>query len=299
MISELTEGLQINETLLLISGENKTGKTGVYGSGYLSDQSGKIPFRIWETEIDLNLVGQAVKVVGTSVKFNDELQLKCTSLVLDTETDPLSLLPHSKSSDEKLHAAYLELKGWIKTDWIQKLLEETIEKDPRYFTHPAAKTVHQAFIGGLAEHSEKVALVGYRASSVYPADYVNRDIVVAAGLLHDIGKLDELKDPPEFDYTLKGDMLGHPLLGAMRVEAAKAKIDGVDERDYLKLIQCIISHPGTPEYGAIQPCKCAEAMIVNAADLVDSKVEQIIELKDAHPEEESSSSRFLGGRVMF
>lgn len=289
----------MSEKFLLSSVEHKVTKNGKdYSSGYLMSTTAKVPLVMWDNLIPKEWVGKVVSIDGNMEEYGGANQMKVLRINLEPTENPLDYLVRSPYDDEKLKANYNNLVGYVKTDWIRELLRLAIENEPRFFTHPAAKTVHQAYVGGLAEHSEKVAMLSYRAATLYDRS-VDVEITVAAALLHDIGKLDELTNPPEFDYTYAGNALGHPLLGCLRVAKCRDQLAcEVEEKRYMKLLNCIASHPGLPEYGAITSPKCAEASIVSSADMIDSKVEQFIELSAQFPEDDTAMSKFMGGTVL-
>ncbi|HLB25521.1 MAG TPA: HD domain-containing protein, partial [Nitrospirota bacterium] len=151
---------------------------------------------------------------------------------------------------------------------------------------PAAKGMHHVFKGGLLQHTLKVArLCGliydeYRDNDPLVSSLVDRDLLMAGAILHDIGKVEELSSAPGFDYTFKGRLLGHVTLGLMAIKARLDKTEGIPEETADLLMHMIISHHGEYEFGSPKRPKCMEAFILHYADNLDAKLQGLAELTD-------------------
>ena len=123
---------------------------------------------------------------------------------------------------------------------MQALLKNILVEDERvvkaFRRHSAAKSVHHSFIGGLLEHTVSVTKLCDFYSKLYP--FLNRDLLLSAAMLHDIGKLWEISDFPANDYTDDGQLLGHIVMG---YELIGKRIQTIP--DFPKKIACCAAHP--------------------------------------------------------
>jgi 3'-5' exoribonuclease len=135
---------------------------------------------------------------------------------------------------------------------------------------PAAKYLHHAWIGGLLEHI--VSLLGLcdRVTPQYPE--VHRDLVMTGAILHDIGKLEELRWGLNFDYTIEGQLLGHITLGIQMIEKRAAQIPGFPPRLKLLVEHIVLSHHGKYEFGSPKLPMTAEAVLFHYLDDLDAKM---------------------------
>ena len=143
----------------------------------------------------------------------------------------------------------------------------------------AAASFHHSYTGGLLEHVWSMARIGGFLADHYARSYpnlnppLNRSIVVAAAVLHDIGKLRELAyDPVEARYTKEGSLIGHVLMGRDMVRDAAAQIDGFPRETLLLLEHAILAHHGRREFGAPILPQTIEALILSFVDDLDAKV---------------------------
>ena len=142
--------------------------------------------------------------------------------------------------------------------------------------HSAAKTVHHSFVGGLLEHTLSVCRLCEYYTKAYP--FLNRDLLYTAAMCHDIGKVYELSDFPENDYTDEGQLLGHIAMGSEMVGERARKISGFPKKLENELKHCILAHHGELEYGSPKKPALAEALALNLADNTDAKMETIKEI---------------------
>ena len=148
------------------------------------------------------------------------------------------------------------------------------------------------FVGGLLEHTLSVCkLCGYYVKA-YPI--LNRDLLCAAAICHDIGKVRELSAFPENDYTDDGQLLGHIVIGVEMVSDAVRSIPDFPERLASELKHCIVAHHGELEYGSPKKPALAEALALNFADCADAKMQTLTEIfKD------KNSNDWLGYNRLF
>jgi len=202
------------------------------GSPYLAlelvDQSGRIEARVWS---DVELLdgrfgeGDAVRVLGRVERFRDRLQLEVRSLETTAEADPADLAPALRRdaaeldgfleflADEVAHAGLrATVRRFVEDEALRKALR----------TLPAAET-HHAYAGGLLEHTVGVATLCREAAQLHPR--LRADLVLAAALLHDVGRTLELERGPTFRATEEGRLLGHVHLGLRLIEDRAAALE--------------------------------------------------------------------------
>ncbi len=162
----------------------------------------------------------------------------------------------------------------------------------------AARRHHHAFAGGLLEHVLSVTRNAVFLADRY-ADYyadmtppLDKGLVVAGAILHDIGKVRELDSGPAgAEYTSAGQLIGHMLLGRDLVREAAGEVE-IDPDQLLRLEHVIISHQRLPEWGSPKPPMIPEAVLVHYADDIDAKFHQVVaELSEGKP-----FSRVMGRR---
>ena len=296
-INELREGMNVSEIYLCkvknIS-RTKAGKT--YYSLVLQDKTGMIDTKIWELNNGIEHFEQLdyVKVDGNITSFQGSLQLNVRRLRVAREGEylPEDYIP---STDKDIKTMYRELSDYvnhIQNPYLRQLLvaffgDQTFAKVFR--THSAAKRVHHGFMGGLLEHTLSVTKICDFFSTHYPI--LNRDLLISAALLHDIGKVDELSDFPENDYTDQGQLLGHIVMGTMMIDEKIKQISGFPEKLATELKHCILAHHGELEFGSPKKPALIEALALNFADNADAKMETFIE---ALAEENRNDSEWRG-----
>jgi len=182
--------------------------------------------------------------------------------------------------DELLALARDEIEEESLRSLVTDILQENRET---LLTLAAASHNHHAFTGGFLEHTLNVARTCVYLADKYREHFsdldppLNRDLIVAGGVLHDIGKLRELEMRPEGSaYTTEGRMIGHLLLGRDIVREAAAGRD-LDGETRLRLEHVIVAHQRLPEWGSPKPPMTPEALIVHYADDVDAKLEMMYE----------------------
>ena len=140
----------------------------------------------------------------------------------------------------------------------------------------AAKTVHHGFVGGLLEHTLGVANLCAYYCKAYPV--LDRDLLMAAALCHDIGKTKELSLFPENDYTDEGQLLGHIVMGAEMIAEKARMIKGLSKEMENQLKHCILAHHGEYEFGSPKKPALIEAVALNFADNTDAKLQIFTEI---------------------
>ena len=175
------------------------------------------------------------------------------------------------------------VERYIQEPCLKRLVLEILEEHDELFRKmPAASSFHHSYTGGLLEHVWSVTRIAGFLADHYAVYYdrlnppLNKGVIVAAAILHDIGKLRELDyDPVEAKYTIQGSLVGHVLLGRDLVRESARKIGDFSEETLLLLEHAILAHHGKEAFGAPKAPQTLEALIVHYADDIDSKVNAV------------------------
>ncbi len=138
-----------------------------------------------------------------------------------------------------------------------------------YYIYPAAAKMHHAYVGGLAHHSIGMLHMSEGFIDNYP--FLNKDYIYAGIMLHDIGKAIELSGVVHTEYTVKGQLLGHLVLGAMEISNAANHLGYQKKEETMLLEHMLISHHGVPQFGSPKKPLTAEALVLWYIDTIDSK----------------------------
>lgn len=212
-----------------------------------------------------------------------------------------TFLPVSKRPLEEMVA---ELQGYISMvsdPYLAGMLSKLLLEDPAtataYQRAPAAKTHHHPFLSGLLEHN--LTVVRRALGLCLDEDGINRDVVIAGALLHDIGKIEEYTfDAEEIGFTEVGNLLGHVSLGYAMVRRAIAEQGNIPTATATNLLHVILSHQGRLEYGSPIEPRTAEAFIVHHADTVDAHLFQIKRTGDEFPDSRLGFAKSLNRMVL-
>ena len=285
-IDTLVEGETIRNIYLCKgkrSAETRNGKP--YDNLILQDKTGTLDGKVW----DPNSQGIAdyderdfIEVFGDVINYNGNLQLNIRQIrkAEEGEYNPADYMP---TTEKSVDGMYEELTAYIRqisNKYLRQVLEFYYIKDEAFIkkfkAHSAAKTVHHGFSGGLLEHTLSVTrMCDYFATSY---SILNRDLLLSSAILHDIGKVKELSDFPDNDYTDEGQLIGHIVIGVEMLDEAIRTIPDFPVRLANELKHCIIAHHGELEYVSPKKPALAEAVALNLADNADAKMQTLTEI---------------------
>jgi 3'-5' exoribonuclease len=238
------------------------------GSPYLAlelvDPSGRIDARVWHDVelLDSRFVeGDAVRVLGRVEKFRDRLQVDVRTLEAAPDADPADLAPAIRRDADELEgfleflAAEVAHPG-LRATVLRFFDDKAIRTGLRRL--PAAET-HHSYAGGLLEHTVGVATICRETAQLHQR--LRGDLLLAAALLHDVGRTAELSAGPAFRQTEEGRLLGHVHLGLRLVEARAAALE-TDVR--AELLHAISTHHDA------RAARTAEAAVLYHANQLDA-----------------------------
>lgn len=249
------------------------------GSSYLTvvlqDISGSITGKKWSIEVgDIEALtpGSIVRIIGDIFKYKGSNQLKIASVIKlgPNDYDINDFYVRCPLADQQIKDEINRLVNRISDDDLKNLLVETIkENQEKYFSYPAAISVHHAYRCGIVYHSLSIAKDAELIASQYPQ--LNLDYLIVGALLHDIGKIVEMNGINATSYTLRGNLQGHISIGASIVESVGEKIKTPEEKLAI-VVHMILSHHGSLELGSPIVPKTAEALVLHMLDELDAKM---------------------------
>ena len=281
MISDLEPGNQIEGYYILHSAQIKTTANGrPYLNALLGDCSGAVEAKCWDYAGPIGITdeGKVLKIRGTVSEYRGALQLTIERLRLAEEADRYDrsrLVPTAPIDFDASYAEVERLVESIEDDGYRAVCREMlVRKGQALRTIPAAKSVHHGFIGGLLMHTCQMMQMADFLAKLY-SDTVDRSLLLAGTLLHDLAKVEEFGFSSlglVTDYSVKGQLLGHLVMGAREVADLCDEL-GVSEERSVLLQHMLLSHHGKPEFGAAVLPQCAESELLYLIDSVDSRME--------------------------
>jgi 3'-5' exoribonuclease len=239
------------------------------GSAYLAlelvDPSGRVDARVWN---DVDLLdgrfeeGDAVRVLGRVERFRDRLQVEVRTLERAADANPAELAPAMRRDADELDGFLDFLAGEIADPGLRRVVDAVLGDGAvrtRLRTLPATPEGHHSYGGGLLEHTVGVATICRELTQLHPR--LRADLLLAAAVLHDVGRVAELGRPPTFRMTEEGRLLGHIHLGLRMIEARASSLDA---RIRAELLHAIATHHDA------RATRTAEAAVLYHANQLDA-----------------------------
>ena len=239
------------------------------GAPYLAlelvDPSGRIQARVWS---DVDLLdsrfdeGDAVRVLGRVDRYRDRLQLEIRTLEPAEDQDPAALAPSLRRDGDELEGFLEFLAGEISHPGLKAAVGRFVNDDElrgRLCSLPATVDGHHSYAGGLLEHTVGVATICREISQLHPR--LRADLLLAAALLHDVGRTAELTRGPVFAQTDEGRLLGHVHLGLRLIEERAAPLEASVRTE---LLHAVGSHHDA------RAARTAEAAVLYHANQLDA-----------------------------
>jgi 3'-5' exoribonuclease len=262
--------------------ERRTGRNGSFLILVLQDISGEMDAKVF-TDVDVAdaqfETGEFVAVQAKGNLFNQRLELivdKIRRVIPEDEKNGFreeDCIPSSPRSADDMWAELQGRLASIERPQLRALLDLIVSRNEEKLRRwPAARQVHHAYRGGLLEHILKIMEVAVFLAEAYGA---RRDLLIAGALLHDIGKLEELRYDVTTEYTVEGNLVGHIVIGTGMVRDAAREIPDFPRDLLLEIEHLILSHHGARELGSPVVPMTVEALILAATDDLDATLHQV------------------------
>jgi 3'-5' exoribonuclease len=286
-VDQLKDGDRIDDPFLVKSArlaETKAGKP--YLILTVMDKTGEISGPVWDNALQLAekcQPGCFIHLSGQIQSYREKLQLKVDSVDrLDPgDVDPADFVAVSRMSIDEMADGLQDIVRSVQNPFIKKLLQRFFKKGDEWEAFqkaPAAKGIHHAYVGGLLEHCLSMARVADFLSSHYPG--VDRSLLLAGVLLHDIGKLKELQaETGLIEYTPEGRLKGHLVIGSELVAMEASTIRDFPQEMLTQLQHLILSHHGRQEFGSPTVPMTIEAFLLSQIDEMDAKMNLMEQLR--------------------
>jgi 3'-5' exoribonuclease len=264
-IAELAQDRVVEGVYAVARKERRRTKGGApYLALELVDPSGRIDARVWQ---DVELLdgrfdeGDAVRVLGRVERFRDRLQLDVRSLEAAPEADPGTLAPAMRRDPDELDGFLDFLAGELTHAGLRSAVGNVLGDAGvrRAFRNLPASVDHHSYAGGLLEHTVGVATLCRETAQLHPR--LRSDLLVAAALLHDVGRTVELGGGPTFRPTEEGRLLGHLHLGVRLIEA---RAESLSPELRAELVHAVASHHDA------RAARTAEAAVLYHANQLDA-----------------------------
>jgi 3'-5' exoribonuclease len=296
-LCDLSEGQEAEFFALLSEKQELTTRDGKpYYRVTFRDAMREVNFPIWSDSPQADAcrsqwsAGQFFKLraILRQSNYGPQLDIKKIRPVEDADRsdgfDPHMCQPTSRFDPVEMFAELMNIvESRIADTKLRKLVADILEQNrEQLLSLPAAKKNHHAYLSGYLEHVLNVTRTCCHLAEKYAALYddldppLNKDVILAGAVLHDIGELRELATGPSgADYTPSGCLIGHVLQGRDIVREAAAGRP-IDPETLLRLEHVIIAHQRLPEWGAPKPPMTPEALIVHYADDLDAKLQMMV-----------------------
>lgn len=256
---------------------------GSYLALVLQDASGEIAAKIFDGAEQLDKQfnkGDFVKVSGRGNLYKNQLELVLENIrKVNPAKDAADgfreeeCIPSAPRPIDEMWQELVAHVASVRRPELRALLERILAKHgPKLKIWPAAVTVHHAYRGGLLEHVLKIIQVGTALADAYQVD---RDLIIAGGVLHDLGKIDELTYEGAIGYSVEGNLVGHIAIGLGMLQEAAREDASFPDQLRLELEHIVLSHHGARDKGSPVVPMTLEAFVFSATDDLDAKMFQM------------------------
>jgi 3'-5' exoribonuclease len=268
----------------------------------LADRTGQIKGVVWDNVRGIAAaaaVGDFVQVTGSVSEYRGtpQMVIRAMAALPPDAVNPDNFLPATDMDVDQLCERLVNITRTFTTPWLNHLFEAFWQDEDFvacFKKAPAAKRMHHAYLGGLMVHCLSMAVLADKIASHYNG--LDRDLLIAGAILHDIGKLREFDYTAAIDYSDEGRLLSHMVIGIEMLDEKLREIPGVPREQANLLKHMIVSHHGEPAFGAPEPPKTIEAVVLHYIDDLDSKINAVREFmaKEDSSQTWSSYHRLLG-----
>lgn len=278
-ITQLQAGEAVSQYLLIkqaTKGITTVGKP--FMTLILQDKSGDIEAKLWDTNEEHEKLFRPEVIVYIEGDIHDyrgknQLRIKKIRLAKPEEKNINDLIPSAATPKEELFDELNHFFFEIKNANISRITRHIIRKyQEDLLVYPAASKNHHDYVTGLLDHVVSMLRLGKAICDLYPS--LNRDLIYAGIILHDIGKVKELSGPVATSYTVEGNLLGHISIMVDEIGQA-AKELGIEGEEVIVLKHIVLSHHGKEEWGSPKKPMIQEAEIIHYIDNIDAKMNML------------------------
>lgn len=254
----------------------KTTSNADYASLIGYDGKDYIDIKIWTLPVEKKEMlknGDVYITVGTIKDYQGKMQLNVSDfrLVHDGEMDLSQFYEYAKIDSSELQKNIINYTQKIENQIIREIVVKLVKEHYRdFFLHPAAVTMHHNYFSGLAYHVYSMLVLSDTYLKHYP--FLNKDLVYAGIIVHDIGKVYELSGAKGIEYTKMGNLLGHISIGCNMVYKACCDLGYENTDEAIALQHIVLAHHGINEYGSPKEPLMAEAVLIYLLDYSDSRM---------------------------
>jgi 3'-5' exoribonuclease len=287
---EIEMGITGEIYLLAESSLRETTKGKPYLRATLSDRTGRIEARYWDVPTKLAdqlEAGSGVRIEGVVEEWpvgSGERQVRIERLQQVEIQDYSDYLPRAKRDLEEMRAELQEVCGDVENPHLSQLLDHLFsdqEFNARFSSAPAAKLYHHACVGGLLEHTLAVVELCSFVADQRPE--IDRDLLLTAAILHDVGKMRAYTSWPVLHFTDEGRLIDHVVEGALVVQNAIQSITGFPHDLRNRLLHAILAHHGALDRGSPVIPMTLEALALHHADWLDGSIRGFIDAVERGP----------------
>jgi 3'-5' exoribonuclease len=282
-IKDLRAGTDLEECFAVRSVDVRQRRGGgPYLATTLGDRTGEVTALVWQNVDRLRPTlepGSVVSIKGQVQRYNQQLQVVIRQAEpLPAESVEDEIFVRSSAVDPAV--LWTQLNGFIEemSDQNLRQLVFRIFSDPEiekpFRSAPAARSMHHGFRSGLLEHTVSVTTVARELAQHYE---LNRDLVVAGCLLHDLGKIWELEIGASIEYTDDGRLIGHIPMETLFVDKKIGELENFPAETRRQLLHVLLAHHGEYDFGSPRRPKTPEALLVHMTDNLDSKMAGMLE----------------------
>jgi len=281
-VKDIKDRDHVSEVFLVkekITAMAKNGKP--YLTIRLMDKSGEVDAKVWDNADQVAAQFERNDFLAITAKasvYLGKMQLVVSELrrMPEEQVELADFLPETESDIREMEARLHLLVATMENVWLRQLLEGFFAESrfmAQYRMAPAAKGMHHVYLGGLLEHSLAVAALVDAMVPLYEG--LDRDLLIAGALLHDVGKVREMTYTRSFDYSDEGKLLGHITIGVEMIHERIMAIADFPPELGMLLKHMLLSHHGQYEYGSPKRPKTVEATVLSYLDDLDSKINGI------------------------
>jgi len=243
----------------------------------LADRTGTVEAKVWDRVEEISTQfkeGDIITITGQANTYRNQIQIQIHELKQNkSPVDPAVFQESTPKDITEMFSELKKLAHQIKNRHLRALIESFMA-DHQFISQfkkaPAAKTFHHGYLGGLLEHTLSVSQMAVMVTEHYPD--LDDDLLLCGAILHDIGKIDELNFELSIEYSDKGRLLGHIVLGILMVEERLKTLKDFPSELALRLRHLILSHHGEFDSGSPKRPKFLEAFALHLIDDMDAKM---------------------------